>query len=78
MIPTASEMADTGPRYERLFGDIGVDQVKIHPLATRSDGADPAVLDELREATGVFMTGGNQLRLSTTIGGTKVGRLLRQ
>ena len=77
VIPTASELEDTGPRYERLFDDIGVDRVKIYPLVTRADGADPAVLDELGEATGVFLTGGNQLRLSTTIGGTKVGRLLR-
>ncbi len=32
----------------------------------------------LREATGVFLTGGNQLRLSTTLGGTPVTQLLRE
>ncbi len=78
VIPTASELPDTGPRYERLFDDIGVAHVNTHPLNTRAECDDAGVLRDLSDVTGVFMTGGNQLRLSTTIGGTRVGHKLRE
>src|SRR4029078_10539005 len=39
---------------------------------TRAQATDDTVSLALRDATGVFMTGGNQLRLSSTIGGTRV------
>ena len=36
-----------------------------------------ALLDTLEQATGVFLTGGNQLRISTIIGGTSAAKLIR-
>jgi len=77
IIPTASELPETGPAYEQLFEDIGVAYVRNFPFETRADCDSGDWLDELDNSTGVFMTGGNQLRLSTTIGGTKVGSMLR-
>ncbi|MEE8115791.1 MAG: cyanophycinase, partial [Gemmatimonadales bacterium] len=35
-------------------------------------------LEELTESDGVFLTGGNQLRLSTTLGGTRAAQALRR
>ena len=78
VIPTASELPETGAIYEKVFKEIGVAHVRNFPFMTRKDCDSTDWLDELRTSTGVFMTGGNQLRLSTTIGGTKVGRLLRE
>lgn len=77
VIPTASQLADTGPRYVDLFREIGVAHAVSLPFEERSDCSRPEWLDELRQASGVFMTGGNQLRLSTTIGGTAVADMLR-
>jgi len=48
------------------------------PLETREDCEDWTWLAKLEDASGIFFTGGNQLRLSTTIGGTSVARLIRQ
>jgi cyanophycinase len=45
---------------------------------TRRDAEEPGRLESLRRATGVFFTGGNQLRLSTLLGGTSVARAVRQ
>ena len=78
IIPTASRLADTGPRYERVFKDIGVGKATTLPLEQRKDCRRDKWLDLLREVDGVFLTGGNQLRLSTTLGGTPVARLLRE
>jgi cyanophycinase len=78
IIPTASNLSDTGRRYEKLFRQLGADEAKSLPLATREDAAKQEWLDYLEKATGVFITGGNQLRLSTILGGTDVARAIRR
>lgn len=78
VIPTASELRDTGSNYEALFRKLGAKAACVLPFETRTDCEREDWLEELRQATGVFLTGGNQLRLSTTLGGTSVARLLRR
>ena len=77
IIPTASQLDETGALYEKLFCDVGVRTVHVLPFESRSDCRNESWLAVLREATGVFLTGGNQLRLSTTLGGTEVTQILR-
>jgi cyanophycinase len=78
VIPTASELAETGGNYEKLFSDLGVGQVHVMALETRADCQSDTCHEFLDDATGVFMTGGNQLRLSTTLGGTQVAQVIRR
>lgn len=78
IIPTASELASTGPRYEQVFAKLGVASAKELPFRTRSDTEHPGWLEYLQDCTGVFITGGNQLRLSTILGGTPVAQMLRR
>jgi cyanophycinase len=77
VIPTASRMNETGPRYEKLFADIGAARVTVMDFDTRRDCQEPGRLSRLEEASGIFFTGGNQLRLSTLLGGTPVAKLIR-
>lgn len=77
VIPTASRMNETGPRYEKLFGDIGAARVTVMDFDTRRDCQEPGRLQRLEEASGIFFTGGNQLRLTTLLGGTPVAKLIR-
>jgi cyanophycinase len=78
IIPTASELEDTGRNYEKLFRKIGVKHAKVLPFITREDCQTGVDVDYIEKCDGVFMTGGNQLRLSTTLGGTKVAQLIRR
>ena len=78
IIPTASSLANTSTRYEEIFTDLGVGHVVSLPFEERADCERADWLGELEQAHGVFMTGGNQLRLSTTLGGTSVAELLRE
>ena len=78
IIPTASSLEDTGSRYEALFRELGAQEATSLPFEQRSDCSRADWLETLQAATGVFMTGGNQLRLSTTIGGTPVADLIRE
>ena len=77
IIPTASSEPDLGTYFERVFRRHGVTQVKALNFDRRSDCDDADWLDWLGDATGVFLTGGNQLKLSTILGGTPVAKLLR-
>ena len=77
VIPTASRMHETGARYEKLFTELGAAQVAIMDFDTRRDCQEAGRLRRLEEATGIFFTGGNQLRLTTLLGGTPVAKLIR-
>jgi cyanophycinase len=45
---------------------------------TRRDCQEPNRLSRLEEATGIFFTGGNQLRLTTLLGGTPIATMIRR
>lgn len=78
IIPTASRLPDTGRRYEELFERLEAGRAKSIDFATREDGQRDDYLRRLETATGVFFTGGNQLRISTIIGGTPAAKLIRE
>ena len=77
VFPTASLLDETGPLYQELFEDMGAKSVCI-PIEKRDDCYQEIVLEKLLKATGIFITGGNQLRLSTILGGTPVSRAIRK
>jgi cyanophycinase len=75
VISTASSLGDEATEfYRHLFENLGVTRITgLRPL-TRDEADDPSVAATLEDATGVFLTGGNQLRLSLVVGGTRLGR----
>ena len=77
VIPTASRKVETGAQYQRLFPTLGAGHVDVLDFDTRRDASEKNRLATLEQATGVFFTGGNQLRLSTLLGGTPVAKLIR-
>ena len=78
IVPTASKLDDTGRRYEKLFRKLGADEAKSLPILTRADAAKQEWLDYIDTANGIFITGGNQLRLTTIIGGTPLAKAIRR
>lgn len=78
VIPTASQLDDTGSRYQTIFEDIGVKKTYSLPINERSDAQKPEYVKTLEKSTGIFITGGNQLRLSTILGGTPIAKAVRQ
>lgn len=75
VISTASSLGPlAGQMYKKIFTEMGA--AEVHPIHTtnRAQCADPVAVRQVRDATGVFLTGGNQLRLSSTIGGTPLAQ----
>src|SRR2546428_5606705 len=74
VISTASSLGDEATSlYRELFTHMGAGKVSgLRPL-TRDEADDPDAAVLLDTATGIFLTGGNQLRLSSVVGGTRLG-----
>jgi cyanophycinase len=77
VVSTASALGDEATElYGSVFMQLGVPEViGLRPI-TREEANDPALAAQLRNVTGIFMTGGNQLRLSSVVGGTALGRMI--
>jgi cyanophycinase len=79
VVATASSFAvEVGERYREVFTDLGA--ARVDPILAQ---ARPAANDDthaalVHGATGIFLTGGNQLRLSSTIGGTRLSRAIEE
>jgi cyanophycinase len=74
VISTASSLGDAATElYRQIFARVGVSKVTGLRPETREEANDARMVDALKDITGIFMTGGNQLRLSSVIGGTKLG-----
>jgi cyanophycinase len=71
VIPTASSIESAGERYKAIFLGMGVSQVDIAVIDDRPEANSDLVIEMIRQATGIFMTGGNQMRLAAIIGGTR-------
>ena len=77
VIATASSLGDEIlGLYRQVFTDLGAAEVIGLRPATREEADGPGPAEAVERATGVFMTGGNQLRLSMVVSGTRLGAAL--
>jgi cyanophycinase len=79
IIPSASSFPyERASEYDTVFAGLGVANLDCLHFAERRDASKNDNIAMLREATGVFFTGGDQLKLLSLIGGTPFARALRQ
>lgn len=71
IITTASKIPkEIGPEYVKAFNSLGATNVDVLYIEKREQAMDPEVLKRLRAADVVMLTGGDQLRLTSILGGT--------
>ena len=78
IVPTASSIESAGERYKAIFLGMGAGRAEVIYIGSRADANAGSTLDPLSDATGVFLTGGNQMRLATIVGGTRVAELVKE
>ncbi len=79
IVPSASrEPSIVGDRYYQIFQKMGAKQVQILDIRQRDECDEPRWLDILDVCSGVFVTGGDQLRLRDLIGGTRLIESIKQ
>jgi len=79
IISTASSLGEEATDlYASLFRALGAAEVvSLRPLL-REEANTLRAAELVRDATAVFLTGGNQLRLSSVVGGTRLGRAVAE
>ncbi|MGH3472630.1 MAG: cyanophycinase, partial [Nocardioidaceae bacterium] len=78
IVPTASSLgSEIVDVYGALFRRLGAASAFGVSPGNRDEANDPQIVDRLDEATGIFMTGGNQLKLSGVVNGTPFGEAIR-
>lgn len=79
VITTASRIPfEVGNNYLNAFGKIGCTNIGIIHIRNREDAAKDEFMERISNCNAVMFSGGNQLRLSSTYGGTKLLRLIDQ
>ncbi|NJC98361.1 MAG: cyanophycinase [Anaerolineales bacterium] len=78
ILPQASGLKDAGDEYVRKFRELGVKRKSVSlEFRSRVDADLPRHLQAVRNASGIFIAGGTQMRLSFILGGTKLESELR-
>jgi cyanophycinase len=71
VVTTASKIPkEIGPEYVKALSYLGANNVDILDIIRREEATDPGVLERLKAADVVMFTGGDQLRLTSILGGT--------
>ena len=79
IITTASMIPyEVGENYLNAFGKIGCTNVDVMHIRNRQDTANKEYLDRIRNCDAVMFSGGNQLRLSATDGGTEFLKIMKR
>jgi cyanophycinase len=71
VVTTASKIPkEIGPEYVKAFSYLGANNVDVLDIVKREQASDPEILEQLKKADVVIFTGGDQLRLTSILGGT--------
>ena len=77
VLPTASSIEDAGERYKALFLGLGAQSADVLYLPERAAAFSPELLEILDDVSGIFLTGGNQMRLASIVAGTPLARQVK-
>lgn len=73
IVTTASEIPEQRAQdYQQVFQALGASQITILDIRSRAQANDIEIAHRLNTLDLIFLTGGDQLRLTTILGGSKV------
>jgi len=79
IVPTASGVPEESfKHYRDAFGQLGFKNVASLDIRTRKEASDPGTIERVKKTDGLLFTGGDQLRLTTILGGTEFLKTLVQ
>lgn len=78
MTVATDDPAAAAGEYKAAFTRLGVDDVKAVDVSSRADTLGPGALEAIEKATGLFFTGGDQLHITSLMGGTEMQALIQR
>lgn len=78
VLSTASTDPQAGEQYRRIFTEFGAEEVRVLAIQTRDEANHVSHKQVFEECSGIFFTGGDQLRITGILGGSVLGAALQQ
>ena len=69
---------EVGAEYIEVFEKIGVKSVQAVDVSSRADAAAEENVNAVRQASGLFFTGGDQLHITSLMGGTELQKAVHE
>ena len=77
VMTTATEKPEEmGEIYVKAFTKLGVKDVRVVDVSSRADAMAEENIEAVQQATGLFFTGGDQLHVTSLMGGTELQRII--
>lgn len=76
ILSTASTDPDTGEQYRQIFEGMGASEVSVLAVHNREVANQAQYRQIFAKQTGIFFTGGDQLRITGILGGSVLGKAL--
>lgn len=74
----SSEPEELADEYRRAFRDLGLKHVDVLDIKVREQTHEDACLKKIEGAAGVYLSGGDQLRITSLLGGSPLIRAIRE
>lgn len=79
VVTTATQEPESvGQEYDKIFKRLGAGNVEVLDLNTRQKANQKQTAELLEKAGGIFFSGGDQLRITSTLGGTIANESLKK
>ncbi len=79
VLTTATEEPEAAGRdYKKVFERLGVKNLKVLNIETRDDADNAENCEIIKNSKCIFMTGGDQLRITSILGGTRACHELQE
>ena len=72
MTTATQQPEEVGEQYKKVFKSIGVESTTILSIENRDDANNDEINGQMLKGDCIFFTGGDQLRISSILGGTKI------
>ena len=69
---------EVAAKYKEVFGELKVKNMKVLDISERTDAFEQINVELIKEAALIFFTGGDQLRITSLMGGTPTYNALRE
>jgi cyanophycinase len=69
---------EVGREYKNIFKRLGVDDTEVVDVSAREDASAPEALEKITNATALYFTGGDQLHITSLLGGTEMQKLIHE
>ncbi len=72
------EVEEVGKEYTKVFKSLGAKNIKVVDVSEREDARLEKSIEAIKKATALFFTGGDQIHITSLLGGSPLQKIILQ